>query len=435
MVEMLKGHQPVYCNFCNKSRTEVKKLIVANDAGICDECIELCSSIISKEKNEELKKEKKLNGVLDPVKVKRYLDTHIVGQDEAKITLSVAIVNHYKRIYFKPNNEIEKSNILVFGPTGSGKTLLARKIANYLKVPFVIADATTLTEAGYVGEDVESMIGRLLAEAEFDVERCEQGIVFIDEVDKIARKSESPAVRDVSGEGVQQALLKLVEGTKCQVKIGGNRKNVANDTVEIDTRNILFIAAGAFADLDKIIEQRTNRHSGVGFTADPVKSTVDRARFVQEDFIKFGMIPEFTGRFPIVTHVDALDLDSLIRILVEPKNNLIKQMQFYFDVDNIELSFTDAAVLAIAEKAMELKSGARALKGILEKILQPYFFDIEAIKKSGQKTLEITEDIVRQSFDKNWNINYKYICKVPIGLYKFLLIKRRKQWAKSSVSI
>lgn len=400
MVEMLKGHQPVYCNFCNKSRSEVHKLIVANDAGICDECIDLCSSIISKEKNEELKKEKKLNGVLDPMKVKRFLDTHIVGQDEAKITLSVAIVNHYKRIYFKPTNEIEKSNILVFGPTGSGKTLLARKIANYLKVPFVIADATTLTEAGYVGEDVESMIGRLLAEAEYDVERCEQGIVFIDEVDKIARKSESPSVRDVSGEGVQQALLKLVEGTKCQVKIGGNRKNVASDTVEIDTRNILFIAAGAFADLDKIIEQRTNR-AGVGFTADPVKHKVDRARFRQEDFVKFGMIPEFTGRFPIVTHVDALDLDSLVRILVEPKNNLIKQMQFYFDIDNIELKFTDGAVLAVAEQALELQSGARALKGILEKILQPYLFDIESIKKSGQKTLEITEEIVRQNFDKS----------------------------------
>ncbi len=401
MVDLVKGHQPVYCNFCNKSRSEVHKLIVANDAGICDECIELCSNILSKEKNEELKKEKKLNGVLDPIKVKRFLDTHIVGQEAAKIALSVAIVNHYKRIYFRPNNEIEKSNILIFGPTGSGKTLIARKIANYLKVPFVIADATTLTEAGYVGEDVESMIGRLLAEADYDVERCEQGIVFIDEVDKIARKSESPTVRDVSGEGVQQALLKLVEGTKCKVKIGNNRKNVANDTVEVDTTNILFIAAGAFVDLDRIIGRRVHGSSKIGFTSITSDTKVNRGDFNHEDFIKFGMIPEFSGRFPIITYVEDLDLDSLVRILVEPKNNLIKQMQFYFDIDNVELKFTDGAILAIAEQALKLKSGARALKSILETIIQPYLFNIESIKKSNSKTVEITEQVVREKFDKN----------------------------------
>lgn len=399
MAEAIRAHQLVYCNFCNKSRNEVGKLIVANDAGICDECIELCANILSKEKNDELKKEKKLNGVLDPVKVKKFLDAHIVGQDEAKITLSVAIVNHYKRIYFRPNNEIEKSNILIFGPTGSGKTLLARKIAGYLKVPFVIADATTLTEAGYVGEDVESMIGRLLAEAEYDVKRCEQGIVFIDEVDKIARKSESPTVRDVSGEGVQQALLKLVEGTKCQVKIGANRKNVANDTVEIDTSNILFIAAGAFTGLDNIIERRINNNA-MGFTCTSVNKKVDRSKFSIEDFVKFGMIPEFTGRFPIITYANEHNLDSLVRILVEPKNNLIKQMQFYFDIDNLELSFSDGAVLAIAEEAVKLKNGARALKGILETLLQSYLFNIETHKKSGQKKIEITEEIVKQKFNR-----------------------------------
>jgi ATP-dependent Clp protease ATP-binding subunit ClpX len=396
MVDTLKVPHPVYCNFCSKSRNEVNKLIVANDAGICDECIELCANILNKEKNDDLKKEKKLNGVLDPVKVKRYLDSHIIGQDAAKITLSVAIVNHYKRIYFKPQNEVEKSNILIFGPTGSGKTMLARKIANYLKVPFVIADATTLTEAGYVGEDVESLIGRLLAEAEYDVGKCEQGIVFIDEVDKIARRSESPLVRDVSGEGVQQALLKLVEGTKCHVKIGSSRKNVASDTVEIDTKDILFIAAGAFAELDKIIVQRNNSKSAMGFTGNPDKKEVDRSTFRQEDFIKFGMIPEFTGRFPVITHVEELDLDSMVRILVEPKNNLIKQMQFYFDIDNIELKFTDTAIVAIAEQALEMQSGARALKGILENVLQPYLFNIESIKKSGEKTIEITEEIIRK---------------------------------------
>lgn len=388
----------VFCNFCGKSRNEVHKLIVANDAGICDECIDLCSNILSKEKNDELKKEKKLNGILDPVKVKRFLDAHIVGQDQAKITLSVAIVNHYKRIYFKPNNEIEKSNILIFGPTGSGKTLLAKKIANYLKVPFVIADATTLTEAGYVGEDVESMISRLLAEADYDVERCEQGIVFIDEVDKISRKSENPSVRDVSGEGVQQALLKLVEGTKCTVKIG-NRKNVATDSVEIDTSNILFIAAGAFTELDKIIERRSENNR-IGFTAGLESNKLDRSKFLHDDFVKFGMIPEFTGRFPIVTYVDDLDLNSLVRILIEPKNNLIKQMQFYFDIDNIELKFTDKAILTIAELAVEMKSGARALKGILEKVLQPFLFEIESIKKSGQKIIEIDETVVKNNFDK-----------------------------------
>ena len=400
MTEQNKTNQLVFCNFCGNSRNEVKKLIVANDAGICDECIDLCANILSKEKNEELKKEKKLNGILDPAKVKKFLDAHIVGQDQAKVTLSVAIVNHYKRIYFKPNYEIEKSNILIFGPTGSGKTLLAKKIANYLKVPFVIADATTLTEAGYVGEDVESMIGRLLAEADYDVERCEQGIVFIDEVDKIARKSENPSIRDVSGEGVQQALLKLVEGTKCIVKIGSNRKNVANDSVEIDTSNILFIAAGAFTEIDKIIERRSESNNKIGFTAGLTDREIDRTEILPDDFIKYGMIPEFTGRFPVITHVNQLKLDDLVCILIEPKNNLIKQMQFYFNVDNIELKFTDKAIIAMAELAFNQQGGARSLKGILEKILQPYLFDIEVLKKRNQKIIEIDEIVVKQNFDK-----------------------------------
>jgi len=292
---------------------------------------------------------------------------------------------------------------LLFGPTGSGKTLLARRIARYLKVPFVIADATTLTEAGYVGEDVESMIGRLLAAAEYDVERCEQGIVFIDEIDKIARKSENPNVKDISGQGVQQALLKLIEGTKCKVNIGNNKKNVMADTVEIDTKNILFIAAGAFIDLDRIISDRVNLGSRIGFGSSNTVTT-DRSKFVQEDFIKLGMIPEFTGRFPIVTYVNDLELDDMVRVLIEPKHNLIRQMQFYFEIDNITLSFTDDAVLAIAERALEMKTGARGLKSILEQILEPYLFNIESIK-SKYRGIEITRDTVVNQAEANYQKN------------------------------
>ena len=393
MAEITQINQPVVCNFCSKSKSEVVKLIVANDVGICDECIELFSNILNREKNDNLKKEKRIGGILDPVKVKKYLDHHIIGQDEAKVTLSVAVVNHYKRIYFKPQHEVEKSNVLIFGPTGSGKTLMARKIAEYLKVPFVIADATTLTEAGYVGDDVESMIGRLLAEAEYDVERCEQGIVFIDEVDKISRKSENPLVRDVSGEGVQQALLKLVEGTKCKVTIGRNRKNVMADSVEIDTRNILFIAAGAFSDIDRIVKDRVEPASKIGFGSSVDITNVDRSQFLHDDFIKFGMIPEFTGRFPIITFVNDLGLKEMISILTDTKNNLIRQMQFYFNIDNIELTFTEDAIVAIAEQALGLKSGARGLKSILENILEPYMFNIESIK-TKYKGIEVTKDTV-----------------------------------------
>jgi ATP-dependent Clp protease ATP-binding subunit ClpX len=387
----------LYCNFCGKKRHEVTKLIVANDAGICDNCINLCSNILISEKNEDLKKEK--NSDLNPARIKQYLDEHIIGQDAAKITLCVAVVNHYKRIYFKSECELEKSNILMFGPTGSGKTLLARKIAAYLNVPFVIADATTLTEAGYRGEDVESLIGMLLDQADYDIERCEKGIVFIDEIDKLAKRSESLSVHDVGGEGVQQALLKLVEGTTCKVKVGNSRKTAAGDMLEINTSNILFIAAGAFGDLDKIIDKRTN-NSTIGFTNNPSKQHANRAKFKQEDFIKFGLIPEFIGRFPITTYVDALDLNSMIRILVEPKNNLIKQMQFYFEIDNIDLSFDDSAIVAIAEHALEMQSGARGIRSILECILQSFLFDIEDIKKKGQTTLVITKDIVWQKINK-----------------------------------
>ena len=391
----------VHCNFCSKNREEVDKLIVANDAGICNECISLCSNIINKDRNDALRKDKKISKALDPIKVKKFLDNYVIGQDSAKIALSVGVVNHYKRVFFESNIELEKSNILIFGSTGSGKTLLARTMARYLNVPFVVADATTLTEAGYVGDDVESIISSLLVAADNDVERCEQGIIFLDEVDKIARKSESANLtRDVSGEGVQQALLKLVEGTKCRVSVAGGKKHPALDQVEIDTSKILFIAGGAFADLDKIIERR-ERGTSIGFnsTVDPV---VDRSTTTPEDFIQFGMIPEFCGRFPITVSIDELSQFDFVRILTEPKNNLIAQMQFYFESDEVELVFTDSALNAVAELAYEQKLGARGLKTVLERVLMPYMYTLSEIKKQGFKKIEITDKVVKYNDPPNF---------------------------------
>ena len=382
--------QFVKSNFCGKDRAEVEKLIVANDAGICNECIELCTGILDKERIDKIKQDKKVNKILDPVKIKQYLDQFVVGQDQAKMTLAVGVTNHYKRVFFKPKVEVEKSNVLLFGPTGSGKTLLVKIIARYLNVPFVIADATTLTEAGYVGEDVESVITRLLAEAEYDVERCEQGIVFLDEIDKIGRKSESASLtRDVNGEGVQQALLKLVEGTKC--KVPGHKKL---EDVEVDTSKILFIAGGAFVDLDKIIANRQSG-TGMGFGAAVEQAEPDRTQVSPEDFVKFGMIPEFTGRFPVTVYTEALDQAALIRILTGTKNSLIKQMQFYFESDNVDLEFTEGAVEAIAEKALAMDVGARGLRAILEKILMPYMFALGELKKQKVKKITITEKTVK----------------------------------------
>jgi ATP-dependent Clp protease ATP-binding subunit ClpX len=391
----------VHCNFCNKNREEVDKLIVANDAGICNECISLCSNIINKDRNDALRKDKKISKALDPIKVKKFLDNYVIGQDSAKIALSVGVVNHYKRVFFESNVELEKSNILIFGSTGSGKTLLARTMARYLNVPFVVADATTLTEAGYVGDDVESIISSLLVAADNDVERCEQGIIFLDEVDKIARKSESANLtRDVSGEGVQQALLKLVEGTKCRVSVAGGKKHPALDQVEIDTSKILFIAGGAFADLDKIIERR-ERGTSIGFNS-VVEPVVDRSTTTPEDFIQFGMIPEFCGRFPITVSIDELTQSDFVRILTEPKNNLIAQMQFYFESDEVDLVFTDAALDAVAELAYEQKLGARGLKTVLERVLMPYMYTLSEIKKQGFKKIEITDNVVKYNDPPNF---------------------------------
>ncbi len=391
----------VHCNFCGKNRNEVDKLIVANDAGICNECITLCSNIINKENNDHIRKDKKVNKALDPIKIKQYLDDYVIGQDAAKIAISVGVVNHYKRIFFESSVELEKSNILIFGPTGSGKTLLAKSIARYLNVPFVVADATTLTEAGYVGDDVESIISGLLAASDYDVARCEQGIIFIDEVDKISRKSEGASItRDVSGEGVQQALLKLVEGTKCKVSVNSSKKHPALDQVEVDTSKILFIAGGAFVDLNKIVERR-QRGTSIGFNSNNT-ADLNNGQVTPEDFMKFGMIPEFTGRFPISVQIDELTKDDFVRILTEPKNNLLSQMKFYFSSDEVELSFTAEAVDAVAELAFEQKVGARGLKSILERTLMPYMYTLAEIKKQGFKKIEITDKVVKYNDPPNF---------------------------------
>lgn len=390
-----KDKPEVLCNFCGKGKAEVETLIISNDVGICNECTDLCTNILAKERTKKAAPKVKIQQALNAQSIKNYLDEHIVGQEEAKSALAVAVVNHYKRVFNETDLKLDKSNLLMFGPTGTGKTLLARTIADYLDVPFVITDATSLTEAGYVGEDVENVIERLLAEADFDVERCERGIVFIDEIDKIARKSESSTTsKDVSGEGVQQALLKLVEGTKCKVAVKANKKMVVSDSVEIDTGNILFVAGGAFVDINKIIQKRLHANT-IGFGSELKNQDIDRSQIVHEDFVKFGMIPEFTGRFPVVVHTNDLTLDDYVAILKEPKNNLLKQMQFYFNVDGIKLTFEPKALKAISEEAVKLKVGARGLKAVLEKLLQPYMFDIAIMKENAVKQITITEQSVK----------------------------------------
>jgi ATP-dependent Clp protease ATP-binding subunit ClpX len=384
----------VLCNFCGKSRSEVDKLIVANDAGICNECIEFCADLLSMERVKNLQSDKKISKALDPVKIRKYLDEFVIGQDRAKISLAVAVVNHYKRVFFEPEIEVEKSNLLIHGPTGSGKTLLAKTVAKYLNVPFVIADATTLTQAGYVGDDVESVISRLLSAADNDVEKCQQGVVFIDEIDKIGRKSESSNLhRDVGGEGVQQALLKLVEGTVCNVTVNSGKKHPSLDSVEVNTSNILFIAGGAFDGLDKIVSSR-QKGTGIGFTTAATSSTAEQVEVLPEDLIKFGMIPEFVGRFPIAVGIDALDLEDLTRVLIEPKNSLIQQMQWYFATDGIQLEFEDTAILTIAQTALDRKVGARGLKGIVEQALMSTMYSLQELKRTGISKVRITSDVI-----------------------------------------